>query len=160
MCWYSENLEVKKADKDIEVFKLVMALKEDVSKEHSKLITPYYYQSEITYGYVNNDGTFKQAKEVFESEFALHFEIVLNNLYACNEAFHSYDISLLKTSFYHGSYYYVYCEDCNKYVGQYDLMPYVIIMRCVIPEGSVYAVNKDGEYVSDKLKIKSFEKIK
>ena len=73
----------------------------------------------------------------------------------CYKALHSYDsnLELLETNKN------VLIKPLEYVIETYQ-KDNIYCMECVIPEGSQYAVNKYGEYVSDTLKVLNFRPIK
>lgn len=134
MCWISNQLPIKNvALEDIPVFKVMILL------GNSRLISKYYsfeYRIGETYS-MNND------------------EIILHRLkygYIIEEGFHSYS-SDSKIEVHPDMMEILNARDmCVDRMSIYSECTYVKV-ECIIPKGSEYYVNKDGEYVSNNIKI-------
>lgn len=159
MCWYSEKLEIKYAENDIKVFKVVKYRQLSHLGNKTYEIVPFYYYLNEVYGYYKNE-CFGISKELFEQELDFSVEKAETyGYYISGNSFHSYSDKNLQYSQVTEKCYYV--RNCFLTVLDfYELNDGILIMHCIIPKGAKYAVNELGEYVSDKLKIKSFEKIK
>ena len=165
MCWRSHNNNVQYAASDIEVFKVVR-VDETTGSIIPYYMAPYYISINcvLIYGKKTDDGVFACCeKPVYENKIAFYIKFnTCNDLYECNMAFHSYDIKMLKDSTVidHDTLttFTVYYKTNER--DYYYLKDNILIMRCIIPKGTRYAVNENGEYISDKIKVVSFEEIK
>lgn len=152
MCWRGSKSDLRIADKDIRVFKIVVI--------DGKEIKPYFNTcSSVLYGKVGLFG-YKRNKRVVKT--AMPFNLIYINHFSCycEEALHSYSEDKTSLRFYQGT-------DIDFSIldeGGYSICGYsnfkTLIMHCVIPIGTRYAMNKRGEIVSDAIKVVSFEKIK
>lgn len=142
MCWIErqENVHIKIADKDIEVYKIVS----DASKQFCKsLIQGFTYKANIRYE--------MDAMKLEESSFGSSF--CPTDLIYIGKAYHSYT----KISFTLKKPY----PPCStpEYKGIITgnlLMPIRInnpyyVATFVIPKGSQYAVNEQGEIISNQI---------
>lgn len=155
MCWITYNdLDVKVADEDIEVFKVVEKIPCDGFME----IKPWVFAAQETYGAVSRNG------KVYIIGDGLH--TMNRNLFFkkskgistwCCEAFHSYSKEFFDvkaddrhiTLFAKGT---IRCIDFYK-------IKNALIMDCIIPKGTKYAVNEIGEVVSESIKVVRFSKM-
>lgn len=139
MCWMSSEKPVrKKADEDIKAFKVVRKLPEI----HGKFVySPYYLYGK---GVVYEEG--KKAKRI-----RIRIERFLDR-YAINQGYHSYQENHLWAI--NGNYIIIknVSENKNFYTKE-------TIMKCIIPKGTYYYVNKHGEYVSESIIPTSFEEL-
>lgn len=133
MCWVTNSkLEAHFADCDTKVYKIV-------AKTSRKNMV-----NSLCRGY-----TYKIGK-LFEMEERIIPGLVMSGAngksYAIKEGFHSYA---------------TFAKAMMKFeeVITYDLNPSVhtlVIVECIIPEGSIYYINNEGEVVSDKIIISGF----
>ena len=141
MCWYSgRKINLKIADKDIPVFKIVR------SKAHISLYYHAIYSENNTY----------------KSEIIIGEDNYKNTM--VNKALHSYlsdSVSILITNSPGGIVMsYPTLQVIYKGVITLDSIQYkdyLYLMKCIVPKGSIYDINEQGEVISDTLKVISFE---
>lgn len=155
MCWCTyKSLNVKVAEEDIEVFKVV----EICNSNGIKVIRPYFYGHTIKYGVLSKTGrAYIIDNGVHTSLQYLTFKAVMNSdgcSLVCCEAMHSYlkgtllpyiskdGVDIIKKGDF---------ESLSSYCTKDT-----IIMDCVIPKGTKYAVNEVGEVVSEVIKVTGF----
>lgn len=141
MCWekISGNKPcVRKNKWDIIVYK-VLRLKDD------KLLS--YFKS------------FEYAvQKVYSIDNGLTVQQNLTRLYSITEGFHSYDARCCVRAWLPGDFFETFAPSEVLPLNQYynsnsEFRGGTVLVRCVIPEGSVYYENEDGEIVSDKIML-------
>lgn len=133
MCWVTNSKpEAHFADSNIKVYKIV-------TKTSRKNMVNSLYR-----GY-----TYKIGK-LFEMEKRIIPGLVLSSAngksYAIKEGFHSYATFAKATRKFEE----IITYDLNSSVNMF------VIVECIIPEGSRYYINNEGEVVSDKIIISGF----
>lgn len=153
MCWYCKNNDLAKlkiAENDIKVFKVVERV--------TPRIVSYYVGSDgFVYGLVKNgenvvngDGIFKYYGEIMFEGRTVYGAI---HSYSYNERFSKPFIEEDEfcTILYIGK------DEGYMATATYDLSAFdTLIMDCVIPAGSKYAINEKGEVISDTIKVLGF----
>lgn len=130
MCWIGK-LELKTAEKDIPIFKVMYTRKE-------KLYSLYRY-----YEYILN-------KEI---ESPIFPDPVFNNDYCVSVALHSYDEqSVVIIKFLHSIK--IKVKKDYFYLDTIRFSPNIVKVKGIIPKGATYCMNSRGEYISDKLILK------
>lgn len=142
MCWISRNTENKRkkiATEDIPVFKIVNY------NTNSGKICAYYRHCEYTIGETYGGNHIKPIK-------------MLDEFLKIENGFHSYSNSciIIPPSLYRG-----FLVESKMHVG-IDIYygNDIKLMRCIIPQGTEYYENENGEIVSEKLKTVNVEEIK
>lgn len=133
MCWIANSKpEAHFADSDIKVYKIVT--KTSRKNMVNSLCRGYTYKFGI----------------LFEMEERIIPGLVLSGAngksYAIKEGFHSYTTFAKATMKF---------EEVITYALNPSVDPLVIV-ECIIPEGSIYYINNEGEVVSDKIIISGF----
>lgn len=133
MCWISKEIPVMRtAQEDIHVIKIL--------KEMDKGFVAYYH----------NDFVYKLYEPISNKNFSsvIQYDSFFHR-FEVNEGFHSYhpniqyilDGILLK----------VYYDNC--FLDRYIREGILVIADGIIPKGSLFLLNKYGEYVSNKIEI-------
>lgn len=155
MCWITYNdLDVKVADEDIEVFKVVKIIPCDGFME----LKPWFFTAQETYGavsrngkvYIIGDGLHTMSRNLF-------FENGKGNSTYCNEAFHSYSKDFFDVTV-NDRYINLYAKGTIHCIDFYKSKT-SLVMNCIIPKGTKYAVNEIGEVISEAIKVVRFSKI-
>lgn len=139
MCWYSEKLKIKRAKKDIPVWKIVWSV---TNNSYDNICKSLY--KKYTY--------FKGILVTTPIEF----EVKQNSIIG-STGFHSYS-NKLKWERDNGSIY-VYKKRIFSNLKDYIIAvgsPNVRIARFYIPRGYEYAENKNGEIISSSIVFKGF----
>ena len=128
MCWIGQ-LELKTAEKDIPIFKVMYIKKE-------KLYSLYRY-----YEYILN-------KEI---ESPIIPDIVFSRECCVSVALHSYDEqSVIIIKFLHS----VKIKKDYFCLDTIGFSPNIVKVKGIIPKGATYCMNSRGEYISDRLILK------
>ena len=169
MCWISETVKSTTiAKNDIEVFKIVTLLAYANYNGSQAKVCPIYYQT-ISYGYydrineifnMNQNGHFKEGPIKINECYDGDLKYGYSEYYSCSKAFHSYKSDMTSVVFDENGLMAVKhpSGERTRY-GSY-VRNNLIIMECVIPKGANYAVNEEGECVSDELVVKRLNEIK
>lgn len=137
MCWDSNKLETKIADKDIQVFKIV-------NWNNTSVYQDFHYET---------------GKE-YESYVRIEREDWSDNEghYTISQGIHSYNSRKVHVEYSYKDYFGNICSKYFKVVGNNMTIDYFVrvYMRlkcvdCVIPKGATYYENEQGEIVSNRL---------
>lgn len=143
MCWISKKIKIKTAKKDIPVWKIVCANKDDNDNYTNKCLS--FHQN---FEYI------LKVRNTTQMSFS-----VLNtqDTFIGEQGFHSYSnkvgyihnedgsISIYFESFFH------------KYeFGYYSYKENPVIVKCHIPKGSKYAIDKYGEIISNDIVLDEY----
>ena len=146
MCWESEKLKIKTAKKDIPVWKVVHANKDIYGKYTNKCYSFYAYFEYI----LKVRNTTQMSFDVLNTK----------NIFIGKNGFHSYS-NKVKYIIHENKNILVYL---NKLFFQYTICYYFrcnpIIVKCHIPKGSKYAINKHGEIISNDIVLDEYVEIK
>lgn len=146
MCWESKKLKIKTAKKDIPVWKVVHADK-DISGKYANKCRSFYKFFEYTLKVRN---TTQMSFDVLNTK----------NTFIGNNGFHSYS-NKVKYIIHENNNILVYL---NKLFFQYTICYYFrcnpTIVKCHIPKGSKYAINKHGEIISNDIVLDEYVEIK
>ena len=84
-----------------------------------------------------------------------------NRLCEIDKGFHSYSMKN-PIIMYHNNEYFVFPQNKKQHIQGYPKVSYgeLVKLECIIPFGAKYYKNSDGEYVSNKIIVKGYEKIK
>ena len=136
MCWVGKEVECI-AEKDIVTFKLLNIHKKELRS---------YYRSFLY-----------KLNTLYETR--LEKQISNNDTIEISEGFHSYDIKCLVDKSY-GLYGVFSAKEGEKdwYIESVST-PDVVFVKSIIPKGSIYFRNIDGEIVSNKIIIKELLKV-
>lgn len=151
MCWHCEDYKLAKlkiAENDIKVFKVVERLK-------TRIVSYYMGSDGIVYGLVKNGKNVVNGDGIFKCEGEIMFEgrtvFYAIHSYSYNERFSKPYI--MEDEFCTA----LYIGGVEEYTAAYDLSAFdTLIMDCVIPAGSKYAINEKGEVISDTIKVLGF----
>ena len=143
MCWktkLSTRAEAKIAYSPVKVFK--------VCKKTDEHILSYYFSQEYEVG------------KTYRLDNGLKFntdDYLSNRTYHIYQGFHSYSPEKIKIrQVKHGM---VDVKTKEGVVLDYYDFENIVRVDCIIPEGSVYYENENGEFVSDIIRIDSIEQI-
>lgn len=154
MCWITHHdLDVKVADEDIEVFKVVRKIPCDGFME----LKPWFFTAREAYGSVSRNGkAYIIGDGLHTMNSNLFFEKGKGTETYCNEAFHSYskDFFDVKVT---DKYVNLYAKGTINCIDFYKSKT-SLVMDCIIPKGTKYAVNELGEVVSESIKVVRFSK--
>lgn len=146
MCWESKKLKIKTAKKDIPVWKVVHANKDIYGKYTNKCCSFYKYFEYI----LKVRNTTQMSFDVLNTE----------NIFIGKNGFHSYS-NKVKYTIHENNNILVYI---NKLFFDYTICYYFrcnpTIVKCHIPKGSKYAINKHGEIISNDIVLDEFVEIK
>lgn len=146
MCWKSKKLKIKTAKKDIPVWKVVHANKDIYGKYTNKCRSFYKYSEYI----LKVRNTTQMSFDVLNTE----------NIFIGTNGFHSYS-NKVKYIIHENHNILVYL---NKLFFQYTICYYFrcnpTIVKCHIPKGSKYAINKHGEIISNDIVLDEYVEIK
>lgn len=146
MCWESKKLKIKIAKKDVPVWKVVHANKDIYGKYINKCYSFYkYFEYTLKVG-----NTTQMSFDVLNTE----------NIFIGKNGFHSYS-NKVKYIIHESNNILVYL---NKLFFKYTICYYFrcnpTIVKCHIPKGSKYAINKYGEIISNNIVLDEFVEIK
>ena len=134
MCWIGKNNR-QSAKEDISVFKIV----------NYDLRSFYYY-----FQYSKN-ATYRMNLRIPDKPM---------NRIRIDCGFHSYVENEVFVKYtYDNSVYRIYSSNMHLELDNFDNRDNVVKLNCIIPKGSVYYKNDNGEIVSDTLKVIDVEKI-
>lgn len=165
MCWFGVTKKEKvrhKAIKDIEVFKIMNTSENNPSvlispfqkcyyvigktesvkfNENIQRIYPFNNDDNVSEALAINEGLHsynsnKVELKIIQSTYAFHISLCIAPFIKKGKEYH--DLSLLPINYLRGKY---------------------VKANCIIPKGSYYYENNDGEIVSESLKIVSYEEI-
>lgn len=170
MCWVSKTVKSTKiAKNDIEVFKIVTLL--DYAYYNNGLeakVCPIFYR-DILYGYynridkrfnMNQNGHFKEGPIKINVCYDGDLKFGYSEYYSCRKAFHSYKSDMTSVVLDENGLITVKHPLGERTRYGSSVRNNLIIMECVIPKGANYAVNEEGECVSDELVVKGLKEIK
>lgn len=146
MCWTSKKIKIKTAKKDIPVWKVVHADKDIYGKYINKCRSFYKYFEYI----LKVRNTTEMSFDVLNTE----------NIFIGTNGFHSYS-NKVKYTIHENNNILVYI---NKLFSDYTICYYFrcnpTILKCHIPKGSKYAINKYGEIISNDIVLDEYVEIK
>lgn len=137
MCWNSKkHQKVRIARRNIKVLKVVQQKPNNCTE-----FFPYYYEGNCSY-VLNEESPFVHIKLEDLSQPKRHY------CYKINTGYHSYKRSLQYMIVLNVG---IFIDNRHFFPRRYETYE-VCIMECIIPKGTMYYLNEDGEYVSEKIK--------
>lgn len=146
MCWESKKIKIKIAKKDISVYKVVHAYKDNYGKYSDKCRSFYKY--------------FEYILKVRNTTQMAFTALNTKNTFVGINGFHSYS-NKMKYAVKNGS---VLFYSSPLFFGRsfseyYSFNRNPIIVKCHIPKGSKYAINKFGEIISNDIVLDEYVEI-
>ena len=140
MCWHSYKRPVRKtADKDITCWKVVY------------LVNTYFKSVYFGKLYKIHKRYFIYDDEIYVHKVFAYSFFTPTTRYYINKGFHSYNNKVfIKEA---GLQRIVMNENKKMWHDRFYGMSNLHVIKCIIPEGSIYYENEDGELVSSSIKI-------
>lgn len=133
MCWSNKNIKMKKAKRDIKTKKVVEKIINKDSCCYKSLYYGYLYERNIKTPNININPIKNPG--------------ITEPLYKITKGYHSYTNKIITTSI---NPHYIEIYNKNKFLDYFSLLYKIIcVVDCIIPKGTKYYLNNDGEYVSE-----------
>lgn len=130
MCWISDNLIMRIADKDFTVYKLLI-----------KTVKYKFFIKRIKYyAPIHDDFEYKKGEKYSINHLYYKMKPFGNKFYMINEGFHSFVTKYILDEYLK-----------RNHFNNYD---FITPVQCIIPKGSEYCINANGEVVSNQIIFK------
>ena len=147
MCWEGKY-KIIKAKEDIPCFKVCI-------KKHG---LPVGYFTNFVYELNKEYKTTIEPNKSYLNRFFRKLLLNKNDTIRIGKGFHSYSMECRTDYTYNTISIFVYNKE-GCYIGCYERNSKIVLAKCIIPKGSKYLINCDGEIVSNRIIINSIDKI-